>query len=165
MKNTEQLFNYSDSLKQILSIVRQTLCFDDKSLQLSTLREKFKVLSFKPRQESEQTIGENFTEQEILKMPKAFRPIFRSGKIKASVRKKQNGTYEIRCQINGEKLSASSKNLAEAKLKFIEKLKFLQPPTFERKQKANFKCYCTQWLETVKKPDIKEATNKLNLQV
>ena len=166
MDEREIITACAESLKHILTVAQQTLFYlDDKDQELSSLREKFKVLSFKPRQESEQTIGENFTEQEILKMPKAFRPIFRSGKIKASVRKKQNGTYEIRCQINGEKLSASSKNLAEAKLKFIEKLKFLQPPTFERKQKANFKRYCTQWLETVKKPYIKEATYKLYLQV
>lgn len=100
-------------------------------------------------------------------MPKEFRPLFRTGKVNARVRKKGNG-YEVRCQVDGERISVYGKLLYEAKAKFIVKLAELRSPSRPRKKSYNktlLKNYMLQWLETVKKPYIKEGTYKLYLQV
>ena len=55
-------------------------------------------------------------------MPKEFKKEFRAGKITAHVRRKKNGVFEIRCQINKTPIRAASKVLATAKEKFIVEL-------------------------------------------
>lgn len=67
-----------------------------------------------------------FTEKEILKMPKSFRKEFRTQGCTAHVRRRKSGkhswNYEIRYRRNGYRVEASSNNLEVAKKKFIEKL-------------------------------------------
>lgn len=67
-----------------------------------------------------------FTEKEILKMPKQFRKEFRTQGCTARVRRRRSGkhswNYEIRYRRNGYCVEVSSNNLEEAKKKFIEKL-------------------------------------------
>ena len=121
------------------------------------------------QQKTDEGIFENFiefTEKEILKMPKQFRKIFRVNKKAAHVRKKNNG-YEIRLQINGNRISASGKYLDVAKERFIKRLR-----EFEEKgvlstapAKALLLPYIEKWLDTVKKPFIKENTYKMYLQI
>lgn len=68
-----------------------------------------------------------FTNKEINQMPKTFRKEFRADGCTARIRRKQSGKngyiYEIRYRRNGYDISASNKNLEEAKRLFIEQLK------------------------------------------
>ena len=68
-------------------------------------------------------------------MPKEFRPLFRTGKVNARVRKKGNG-YEVSCQVDGERISVYGKLLHEAKAKFIVKLAELRSPSRPRKRNS-----------------------------
>ena len=109
-----------------------------------------------------------FTEKEIDKMPKQFRKIFRFNRRAAHVRKKKN-VYEIRLQIGGYRIAASSKLLETAKLKFIAQLleyeRTGQASSQQRKPKKKMLVpYIQRWLETVKKPFVKEGTYKFYLQ-
>ncbi len=71
--------------------------------------------------------GFKFTNKEINQMPKTFRKEFRADGCTARIRKKPSGKngylYEIRYRRNGYDISASNKNLEEAKRLFIEQLK------------------------------------------
>lgn len=102
-----------------------------------------------------------FSPKKIDKMPKHFKTLFKTNKIHAHIRKKPEGVYEIRCQINYHCIQASSKNLATAKEKFIEKLHSvdlsIKP---EKARNEYFVNYMEEWLATSKKPFVKEATYK-----
>lgn len=96
----------------------------------------------------------NFTEKEIDKMPKQFKTLFKAGRIRATVRFRNN-VYEIRCQVYYQKISASSKNLEIAKRKFIEKLNEVVLPNQGKKlSNVTFAAFADKWLE------IKERTTK-----
>ena len=103
-----------------------------------------------------------FSDKEISKMPKEFKKEFRSGNLVAHVRKKANGVFEIRCQINKTKIAVSSKLLDTAKDKFITALKeLMQAPAVPKVNKNVKLCdYMLEWLETVKKPSVKPVTYK-----
>lgn len=103
-----------------------------------------------------------FSEKEIAKMPKQFKKEFKTGNIVARVRQKPNGVYEIRCQIQKKKITASSKLLDTAKEKFIVKLNdLIKAPTTPQIDKRVKLCdYMQKWLETVKKPSVKPVTYK-----
>lgn len=105
-------------------------------------------------------------------MPKRFRPQFKVGRIVAHIRQKNNGVYEIRCQIEKKQIAASSKYLDTAKEKFIEALKNTEKSYEKEKIKKSVTLgeYMIKWLETVKKPYIKENTyhdyfNMLKFQI
>ncbi len=180
MENEKEIIKAcAAALQAIFKTAQQALFYlDDREFEIEKLRESFKLLDFpsktierdKPpeKEENQGTVGViNFSKEEILKMPKEFRPLFRTGKVNARVRKKGNG-YEIRCQIDGDRISVYGKVLYEAKAKFIVKLAELRAPNRPRKKNYNktlLKNYMLQWLETVKKPYIKEGTYKLYLQV
>lgn len=105
-----------------------------------------------------------FSSKELMQMSKNFKKQFKTHKIKARVRKK-NGYYEIRCQIAGVRISASSKLLAKAKERFIEKINNLDKPQSFKAKKVIFSDYLIQWLESVKKPYVKENTYNFYLQL
>ena len=67
-----------------------------------------------------------FSRKEIDSMPRTFRKQFRCKGITAHVHKRRSGkrnwNYEIRCQVNHQKINVSSNNLEEAKQKFIKRL-------------------------------------------
>ena len=50
-----------------------------------------------------------FTPKEIQSMPKNYSKLFRTGLAIAHIRKQHNGSFEIRCQIQNEKISATAK--------------------------------------------------------
>lgn len=90
-------------------------------------------------------------------MPAFFRKEFRlKGGTTAHIRKKENGTYEIRYRRNGMNISASAKNLEQAKERFIEAL--CKAKSNESTNRIFFSQFAQQWLEVVKKPVIKENT-------
>lgn len=106
----------------------------------------------------------NFTEKEILQMPKQFRKIFRTQKQTAHIRE-HNGIYEIRIQINGCRISASGKHLDTAKERFIKKLKDYMALGNSNQRTEHFLIpYIEKWLDTVKKPYIKDVTFKMYTQ-
>lgn len=176
MNEREIINTCTEALSYILTAAQQTLFYlNDKDFELSSLREKFKVLEFKPTAayNRDQTIGTtkeditafSFTEKEYSKMPKKFKNEFRTGRVKARVRQREDGRYEIRCQINNQKITASSKKLEVAKEKFIERLKITANPQSSLTAKTvKLGDYMKKWLETVKKPYVKPNTYKFYLQ-
>lgn len=123
------------------------------------------------KEESTAETAENdsplFDEKEIKKMPQAFRKLFKVGRIRAHVRKRDDGRYEIRCQLNKTRLTASSTLLEIAKEKFIEKLNVIynvKSAAALKNDDLMLENYMTNWLETVKKPYIKELTYKSYIQ-
>lgn len=101
----------------------------------------------------------SFTDKEIKKMPQQFRKDFKAGKLTAHVRRKENGVYEIRLQYNGVKIATSAKCLEDAKTKFIEKLnEYLVSGEKKITPKIALTEYMATWLETVRRPSVKEVT-------
>lgn len=119
-----------------------------------------------------QNSGIIFSYKEIRSMPKSLQALFKEGKIKANVRKRENGTYEVRCKVNNIAISASSKSYDKAKSRFIDKLFDIHnkeilggynipcknQTTQITKPSVIFSDYAAKWLEIVKKPYIKETT-------
>ncbi len=104
-----------------------------------------------------ETVFLEFTKKELSKMPKFFRTVYKlKGGRAAHIRQKENGTYEIRYRRDGINLSVSSKNLGEAKERFIQAL--CETKTQVLNDKTFFGQYTMQWLEVVKKPQVKENT-------
>lgn len=135
----------------------------DKEEPTTAVAVKEDVLQLNKEENKEKTqlLFDDFTEKEKKQMPKEFKKEFKKGKIKANVRLQSCGVYEIRCQHNNIKITASSKMLETAKEKFIEKLtQAMSSPTIQKNNKVNFKVYMQNWLETVKKPYIKENSYK-----
>lgn len=90
-------------------------------------------------------------------MPQFFRTVFRlKGGKAAHIRQKENGTYEIRYRRDGLNISVSSKNLGEAKERFIQALCTAKTKALD--DKTFFGQFAMQWLEVVKKPQVKENT-------
>ena len=107
-----------------------------------------------------------FTEKEASKMPKQFRKLFKTNKVRAHVRKRADGLYEIRCMIDLKPITAVSKYLETAKGKFIEKLKNVAAIEVQVNisDGTDFSTYIEQWMETAKKPHVKESTYKDYIQ-
>ena len=101
------------------------------SITLAKIKE---LTDVKAETESNEIINESdggsemlvFSRKEIDSMPRTFRKQFRCKGITAHVHKRRSGkrnwNYEIRCQVNHQKINVSSNNLEEAKQKFIRKL-------------------------------------------
>ena len=116
---------------------------------------------------TQKEVSQIFSDEEISKMPRKFRKIFRTNKQTAHVRKKDGDVYEIRMQIDGYRITASAKYLDLAKERFIKKLREYQEngSISKRTQKSVLLLpYILQWLETVKKPFIKANTYEMYLQ-
>ncbi len=103
-----------------------------------------------------------FDYKEFLKMPKELRRQFKTGKTVAHIRKKENGSYEIRCTVNKIPISACGKTLALAKERFIEKLNYITAHEGTRSalKYTYFNDFAEYWFETVKKPTVKPNTYK-----
>ena len=101
------------------------------SITLAKIKE---LTDVKAEAESNEAIRESdggsemlvFSRKEIDGMPRTFRKQFRCKGITAHVHKRRSGkynwNYEIRCQVNHQKINVSSNNLEEAKQKFIRRL-------------------------------------------
>ena len=106
-----------------------------------------------------------FTTKELSTMPKQFRKIFKTGNVRAHVTQRADGLFLIRCQINKIRITASGKYLDICKARFIEKISksFTQIPlqaerTSKKKQQTPLMPYMQKWLESVKKPFVKDDT-------
>lgn len=164
MKTTDKIYQNALEINsmslQIIAWINEMRSKQDQIVAIPTRRtpqQQIKEISASPL----------LTDKEITEMPKPFNPTYKVGKITAKIRLKQNGTYEIRCCVNGQNFSSASTLLADAKKKFAEKLKAAVPQYASTNVKTTYlEDYMRQWLETVKKPYIKEDTYKrLYLQV
>lgn len=164
MKTTDKIYQNALEINsmslQIIAWINEMRSKQDQIVAIPTRRtpqQQIKEISASPL----------LTDKEITEMPKPFNPTYKVGKITAKIRLKQNGTYEIRCRVNGQNFSSASTLLADAKKKFAEKLKAAVPQYASTNVKTTYlEDYMRQWLETVKKPYIKEDTYKrLYLQV
>ena len=112
-----------------------------------------------------------FTTKELSKMPQQFRKIFKAGNVRAHVTQRTDGLFLIRCQINKLRITATEKNLDVCKERFIQKLakSFTQIPIqserkTKQKQQTPLIPYMQKWLESAKKPFIKDVTYKDYIQ-
>ncbi len=104
-----------------------------------------------------------FTEKEISKMPKQFKTVFKTNGVRAHVRKRTRNnsvSYEIRYRCNGYNISASGVTLAEAKVKFIQKLN--EPQGGTRPAAPNvpkvFDKFAMYYFENFRKRKVKNTT-------
>lgn len=115
---------------------------------------------------SQKEVCSIFSDEEISKMPRKFRKIFRTNKQTAHVRKKDGDVYEIRMQINGHRITASAKYLDLAKERFIKKLrKYNEQGAEVKKEQAQIAPaflsytvseYALHYLDTFKRPNVSE---------
>lgn len=148
----------------------QTCRIDDgKTLFFPTLRADPRADTFDHTQKG---FSLTFSDEEISKMPRYFRKIFRTNHKTAHVRLKDSGVYEIRLQIDGVRISASSRFLDEAKIKFLQKLKLFDKGDLQARQHVEKKLvapqvlpaafslsvgdYALQYLDTFKRPNVSE---------
>ncbi len=111
-----------------------------------------------------------FSNEEISKMPKTFKKEFRTDGCTAHITKRPSGkgtfVYEIRYRRNGYNVTASSKDLAEAKRKFIEALKTAEP--IEKNAAAlpvpqTFTAFAMYYFETFRRKKVKHTTMKSDM--
>ena len=85
------LANQPDSENKIKLLLTSLFCSYEKEGHLNEPKNASKYKGSAPL---------FFTEKEISKMPKQFRKLFKTNKVRAHVRKRSDGLYEIRCMIN-----------------------------------------------------------------
>lgn len=116
-----QIEQQHDSIKNTLRILFGYLRADTEF----TIPIQGGITSQQTNEETETTGVLEFTAQEISKMPKQFRTIFKTDGVRAHVRKRTRNnsiSYEIRFRADGYNISASGLTKAEAKVRFIQKL-------------------------------------------
>ena len=163
---SNQEFNISAIVNYILLLTQQPNAKENLALLLESL------FDFTQKEKAEEDRKNKaassivlFTTKELSKMPQQFRKIFKIGNVRAHVKRRPDGLYEIRCQINKTLFVATSKYLDICKDKFIEKLKNVKLSELQPKKSAIlFTDYMLNWLETAKKPFVKEYTYKDYMQ-
>lgn len=104
-----------------------------------------------------------FTKKEIETMPVQYKNLFFSENAVAHIRLRKDNFYEIRCQLGKKRITATSKSLETAKKKFIYNLHQYAGIAAQATEITTVPCvtfseYALEWLETVKKPVVKENT-------
>lgn len=101
-----------------------------------------------------------FREEELKKMPKIYKKTFAVDGYKIPYRKKKNGVYEVRKQINKILIYAASKSLETLREEIRTQLNNMRVngPAPKVNRAVKFTTYFEDWLETVKKPLVKEDT-------
>lgn len=99
--------------------------------------------------------GIEFSEKELKTMPRKISKLLRIGKIRAHVRVKTNGVYEVRMQTDGKRYSGSGKTLEAAKESFLRALKDTEQEPRKKAKDIRADEYFARWLETVRKPRMK----------
>lgn len=115
----EDLQKIKDALSSIFYVINNIAIDKDEVRRAKEVSANPDFLSGKTQQNNSALLFDN---KEIQKMPKEFRRLFRAGKVTAHIRKKENGSYEIRCTVNKIPVSSCGKTLASAKERFIAKL-------------------------------------------
>ncbi len=117
-------------------------------------------LHSKEKEKNRQSKPLKFKKKEIETMPVQYRNLFFSENAVAHIRLRKDDFYEIRCQLGKKRITATSKSLETAKKKFIYNLHQHVGVSAEavKEPGITFAEYSLKWLETVKKPVIKENT-------
>ncbi len=117
--------NFDENIQFVLDLASNSLQTQTLKNLIQSENDAQKSVACKQRLDDVSEL--KFTNKEINQMPKTFRKEFRADGCTARIRKKQSGKngyiYEIRYRRNGYDISASNKNLEEAKRLFIEQLK------------------------------------------
>lgn len=165
-------------LSGVLSVIKNTDNPEQATALLKLASEAIAFQSLKDAPKGEIRLDEhtkkpsksepaNFTPKEFNKMPQKYRKLFKYGTVVASINKKKNGVYEVRCQINHISYYGCSKKLEIAKLKFIEDLGREKEPKKKAKTAVEpvieaapllTNDYFFSWINDVKKPTIKANT-------
>lgn len=121
-----------------------------------------------PSEGSEQGFVE-FTEKEIMTMPKNLRQLIIVNRKRCRMRRRPCGdgyTYEIRFRAQGYNLSASGKTKALAKANMLEKLKKAKPQKKEDPSAVptTFNAFATYYFENFRKPKVAEQTYNFDLR-
>ena len=125
-------------------------------------REEFKILTFPSpsvrEEQSEKSTFLKFTKKELSKMPKWFeKEIQKKGGKYPNTRIKPNGSIEMRCRRNGLNISVCAKSMTEVKRLFLEALANANGTTTVE---TKLKDFAIQWLDVVKRREVKESTLK-----
>ncbi|MBQ9729913.1 MAG: tyrosine-type recombinase/integrase family protein [Clostridia bacterium] len=146
-----ELLGYARAKRNIETVlIRNQLHFVDDTTPPATEP----TANFNPKKKKNG--GEyKFSSKEIEKMPLFYKNLFVAGDVVAHWRNRSGGLIEIRCQIQGKKITASGKTKQAAAEKFIKKLNIEQTTP---EKPITFYEYAMQFLETVKKPNVKAAT-------
>ena len=116
-----QIEQQHDSIKNTLRVLFGYLRADTEF----TIPIQGGTTSQQTERETEKAEVLEFTAQEISKMPKQFRTLFKINGVRAHIRKRIRNnsiSYEIRFRADGYNISASGLTVAEAKVRFIQKL-------------------------------------------
>ena len=126
-----------------------------------SIRERLSIVPGKEDEEkNRQSKPLKFTKKEIESMPVQYKKLFFSENTVAHIRIRKDNLYEIRCQLGKKRITATSKSLATAKKKFIYNL-HQHVGIISEETKApciTFEEYALKWLETVKRPVVKDTT-------
>ena len=111
-----------------------------------------------------------FSQKEINSMPRGFRKQFRCNGLTAHVHRRRSGkhnwNYEIRCQINHQKVNVSSNNIEEAKQKFIRRLKEVESGVTEQKHNGiptTFDGFANYFFENFYQRKVTASTHRIAL--
>lgn len=127
MNNMERMF-YLCSRFMMLSVDKERNAqeINKISKELTAIQRQLTGIAQNSDENEERNGFLKFTKKEILKLPEKFRKSFYLAGFTARCRKRQSGkhniNYELRFRRDGYNIEVSSNNLAEAKIKFIEKI-------------------------------------------
>ena len=143
-----ELYGYANACRQYNVVATRG------NLQLITCEQQ------EEKEKNRQSKPLKFKKKEIETMPVQYKDLFFSENAVAHIRIRKDNFYEIRCQLGKKRITATSKSLETAKKKFIYNLhQYAGHTETESKAKCiTFEEYALKWLETVKKPGIKETT-------
>ena len=109
-----------------------------------------------------------FSRKEIDSMPRTFRKQFRTKGITAHVRKRPSGkhkcNFEIRCQVNLQKIAVSSNSLEDAKRKFIKRLEEIDAGIVQQKNNGvptMFDQFANYYFEKFHKRKVSASTYRV----
>ena len=143
----------------LISIVERLRVHNENAIER---RKAFRIFTneTEEKEKNRQSKPLKFTKKEIDTMPVQYKNLFFSENAVAHIRLRKDNFYEIRCQLGKKRITATSKSLETAKKKFIYHLHQHAgaPVETEKSTCITFAEYALKWLETVKKPVVKENT-------
>lgn len=156
MISPQDLTQLEQAMHLIATVIERHHVHDEDAADRRKLFQLFK----NEKTSEEQKKGTiKFKQKEIETMPLYYKNLFFHGDVVARWRRRSDNLIEIRCQINGKKITASAKTQDAAAKKFIKKLFDVDPTRPDQKESpVTFADYSAKWLETVKRPHVKQTT-------
>lgn len=165
--NTQEKMLYLSSQLLLLSLDKEQNAKEIVKIseELADMQRQMRATASSAPPDDEEISGFlEFTEKEILKMPKSFRKEFRTQGCTAHVRRRKSGkhswNYEIRYRRNGYCVEVSANNLEVAKKKFIEKLNVADKlgPMKDSSVPTTFHEFATYYFDTFWRRKVTELT-------